>query len=179
VVRRFESCLIDGGHGVVVCIPDCGSGGPGSEPGDRPMPDVGDGRPAARKAALRHPPSDSGIWLAPHAPVGGSDAASPKRGCPGPTPGGSTHDARLAGAGGRLQPCRCEGSSPRRISNGPKPTGMRQPPPKGKTARSTRAGPASRCSRYGHSQHPKNIGPKDASTTGHSHDHEELYVCQR
>jgi len=67
------------------------------------MPDVGDGRPTARKAALRHPPSDSGIWLAWHAPVGGSDAASPKRGCPGPTPGGSTHDARLAGAGAGLK----------------------------------------------------------------------------
>lgn len=34
------------------------------------------------------------------------------------------------------------GPIPRRGSGGPKPTGMRQPPPKGKTARSTRAGPA-------------------------------------
>jgi hypothetical protein len=43
------------------------------------------------------------------------------------------------------------GPIPRRGSGGPKPTGLRQPPPKGKTARSTRAGPAARCSRCGRS----------------------------
>ena len=60
---------------------------------------------------------------------------------PRSTRGGSTM-ARISADGTRsAKPRRC-GSTPRRASNGPKPTGLRQPPPKGKTARSTRAGPA-------------------------------------
>ena len=47
------------------------------------MPEVGDGRPAGCKpAALAHPQSDSGLWLAfPLLPVRDCAPASPKGGC--------------------------------------------------------------------------------------------------
>jgi hypothetical protein len=63
------------------------------------MPEVGDGRPAGCKpAALAHPQSDSGLWLACPASGKGLCPGLSEGPMPGSTPGGSTAVSRYGSA---------------------------------------------------------------------------------
>ena len=75
------------------------------------------------KRPPRHPPSDSGIWLASHASGGGllrwvSEARMPRS-----TRGGSAHVAHLTGVGGGLQNRGSGFDSRRRLSSPPQADG--------------------------------------------------------